>query len=119
MFKIFTRALDGILDRMRFSREEQRMMEHMLGNYEAQQKGMVREVLSKPVPIGDRSAMRLIAGNAYQIGHATYRVSIHDKNNGSRFDAPEAPFAAFGDTAAHARQRAEQLISALDGARRL
>jgi hypothetical protein len=115
------RMLESALDAFRMPTEEGRALHHQLANYESQARQLrdLHQRSSDLLPIGDDRAMRLQAGNAYQLGVALYRVSIHDRSGGTKEQPWVAPFAAFGETAAEARARAEQLISALDGARRL
>lgn len=120
MFKILTPILDRIADAFRMPTEEARELHHQLANYEAQARQLraFSKRSSDPLPIGDREAMSLYAGGVHyeqQLSQCRAVVNVYDNTGPEEL----CVFRAYGTSAAQAERRAAQLVSALDGARRL
>ena len=70
-------------------------------------------------PVPREQAMQLVAGSVYEIVPGAYFTDIHDVSTGNRFDAPASVYRVHGSSRSQVEDRAAQLVSALDGARRL
>lgn len=111
MKKLLLKLLDRIAEAFRMPTEEGRALHHQLANYDAQAKQM-RAFSHKPLPIGDEYAMTLTAGSTLPYG-MLYCTRVLDEMR------EEVVFLALGKTTEQSALRARQLVSALDGARRL
>lgn len=103
--------VDSFLDAFRMPNEVAMRLHHQLANYDAQAKQM-RALSHEPLPIGDEYAMTLTAGSTLPYG-MLYCTRVLDEMR------KEVVFLALGKTTEQSALRARQLVSALDGARRL
>lgn len=117
MFQTLTRLLRLISGFSPEAMEADRARKMYLSSYGAT-RHRFEGVDSRPLKIGDDQAMSLYRGGAWFETHLSRKracVNVYD-NVG-----PEELFIfrAYGDTTEQAEARARQLVSALDGARRL
>lgn len=123
MFKTYIkRMLESALDGFRMPDEEARAFHHQLANYDAQAKSMRDRRSSDILPIGSEEAMDLIAAVfAEKVSgfDSLYCTTVYERYPHSDMYRVFPRFAAYGETSEQAKARAAQLVSALDGARRL
>lgn len=113
MKKLLLKLLDRIAEAFRMPTEEGRALHHQLANYDAQAKQM-RAFSHKPLPIGDEDAMTLFWSPPIKV-LGGYSCAVSDISRPRN----EVVFYSVGQSPEQARFRAVQLVSALDGARRL
>lgn len=116
-------SLFSWLDAKEEARRRQLMAANEATDYERMAQGVREEHPVRDNPVNPRpaktyteNAMALSIGSVHFAANG-YRVWVHDL--GDRDKDALAPFACYGDTPRQARERAQQLVSALDGARRL